>query len=57
MFKKLFKFIREIRVAMNAYDSLDSYIEAGNPQSAADVERLEREYSRLRRPFMFERYY
>ena len=42
MFKSLLNFLKNLFAGPTLFDELESYIVAGNPQSAADVEHLER---------------
>jgi hypothetical protein len=49
MFKELVNYIREVFETKSAYDSLEGYIAAANPQSQADIERLEREFYTIKK--------
>lgn len=50
MFSKILDKIKEIFRPETIYDNVEAYIVAGNPQTSADVDRLERGfYERHRR--------
>lgn len=42
MFTNLYSFFKDLLKARTLFDNLEAHIVAGNPQDAADVERLER---------------
>lgn len=50
MFKKFVNSVSNFFKSYTVWTNLESYIAAGNPQTAADVDRLEREYMRLNSP-------
>ena len=56
MLKQIIEFLRDILRSPTTYDTLESYIVAGNPQNSADVDRLEREFY-AKRLNIFEKYY
>jgi hypothetical protein len=49
MLASIIAFFRNIFSASKAYDNLEAYIVAGNPQDTHDVDRLEREFYEKRR--------
>jgi len=57
MIKQILEFLRDIFRPSSLHDALDAYITAGNPQTANDVDRLEREFFQRRESLFFERYY
>ncbi len=46
MFTKFIEIVKKYMSSYNIHSNLDAYITAGKPQSAGDVDRLEREYFR-----------
>jgi len=48
MFKLVIEFFRDLIRLPSMFDELESHIISGNPQSAADVEQLEKEFYRKR---------
>ena len=57
MIKQILEFLRDIFRPESLHDALDAYIISGNPQTADDVDRLEREFFRRRESLFFDRYY
>lgn len=53
MLIKFISFIRDIFNSKRDYDSLEDYISSGNPQTADDVLRLERQFYENRRNNLF----
>jgi len=42
MFKSIIEFLKDLFKSPTMFDQLEAHIIAGNPQTAADVEQLER---------------
>jgi len=57
MIKQILEFLRDIFGPDSLHDALDAYINAGNPQTSGDVDRLEKEFFRRRESLFFDRYY
>jgi len=57
MIKQILEFLRDIFRPDSLHDALESYINAGNPQTSGDVDRLEQEFFRRRESLFFDRYY
>lgn len=57
MIKQILEFLRDIFRTPSIHDALEAYITTGNPQTADDVDRLEREFFRTRQSLFFDRYY
>ena len=57
MLENIIKFIKNIFVLPTVHDELESYIIAGNPQDAHDIDRLERQFyeNRKKQSLMFFR--
>jgi hypothetical protein len=58
MFKSIAEFIKKIFTVKSEFSRLEEAIAASNPLTAADVEKVEREFwDKNSRPSIFDRYY
>jgi len=55
MLKTILQYLKDLINTANGRNALEDYINANEPQSAYDVERLERQYDKImRRSFFHE---
>jgi len=55
MLKTILQYLKDLINTANGRNALEDYINANEPQSAYDVERLERQYDKMmRRSFFHE---